>query len=265
MAVPLPDPNAEPGLRERKKRETRQRISDLATEMFVQQGFDSVRMADIAKRADVSVKTVFNYFPTKESLVFDQADQQLADMLVAVSERPRGTSATRAYIDEIKRQWAWLTALDPDGDFEQARAMFPRFLEMIEQTTTLRAAWGDHRHRMVSALADVLADELGVTALDPEPRTTARALVSLFELSSDSLRRNVAVARSGAELQALVGADLERAARLLDSGLWSLTLLTGARRSAEQLREATTRAEEARRQVLTAIREAKRIVRSTRA
>src|SRR5208283_4204051 len=60
------------GLRERKKRLMRQRLSDTATEMFMERGFDGVRVAEVAAACGVSEKTVFNYFPTKESLVLDR-------------------------------------------------------------------------------------------------------------------------------------------------------------------------------------------------
>jgi AcrR family transcriptional regulator len=53
------------GLRERKKRQTRLAISDVAMGLFAERGFDRVTVADVAKAADVSVNTVFNYFPTK--------------------------------------------------------------------------------------------------------------------------------------------------------------------------------------------------------
>ena len=58
------------GLRERKKRETRETIARTAMDLFVERGYDAVTVADVARAADVSEKTVFNYFPAKEDLVF---------------------------------------------------------------------------------------------------------------------------------------------------------------------------------------------------
>ena len=63
---------ARPGLRERKKASTRLRISDIATGLFLERGFDEVTVAEVARAADVSVKTVFNYFGSKEDLIFDR-------------------------------------------------------------------------------------------------------------------------------------------------------------------------------------------------
>ena len=242
------------GLRQRKKAETRQRISDLATAMFLEQGFDAVRVADVAERVGVSEKTIFNYFPTKESLVFDRFDEQLNGTLRAVRDRPSGVPPTRAFVDELVRQMADLA----NEDFAQAREIIPRFGVMLDSAPTLRAAWGDHRDRMVTAIAEVLADDLGVDALDPEPRTAARALISLTDLSYDSMLRNIDAAESGSHLIQMLEADLERGARLLDTGLWSLSLMIGGRRSAEQVREATRLAEQARRQVVSALRKARR-------
>src|SRR5580698_5703192 len=68
------------GLRERKKRIMRQLISDTATAMFLDAGFDEVRVADVAAACGVSEKTVYNYFPTKESLIFDRFEDMEADV-----------------------------------------------------------------------------------------------------------------------------------------------------------------------------------------
>src|SRR4051794_25335227 len=69
------------GLRATKKARTREAISDAATELFMERGFEAVTVAEIAEAADVSIKTVFNYFATKEDLYFDRADE-IADSLV---------------------------------------------------------------------------------------------------------------------------------------------------------------------------------------
>ena len=61
--------------RARKKAQTRQLISDMATGLFLAHGFDQVTVADVARAANVSVNTVFNYFRTKEDLFFDRQEE----------------------------------------------------------------------------------------------------------------------------------------------------------------------------------------------
>ncbi|MFD3400498.1 TetR/AcrR family transcriptional regulator [Kribbella sp. NPDC058693] len=63
----------EVGRRERKKQQTRHAISDVATRLFLERGFDAVTVAEVARAADVAVQTVFNHFPAKEDLFFDES------------------------------------------------------------------------------------------------------------------------------------------------------------------------------------------------
>jgi AcrR family transcriptional regulator len=84
------------GLRERKKAATRQAISDVATRLFEEHGFERVTVADVADAAGVSVKTVFNYFGSKEELFFDREDEMLGQLLRTLHERGAEVSATAA-------------------------------------------------------------------------------------------------------------------------------------------------------------------------
>ena len=84
------------GLRAAKKARTRPAISDIATRLFCAHGFEEVTVAQIAAAADVSVKTVFNYFPTKEDLFFDRADDLLEVLVAAITERPPGETIVGA-------------------------------------------------------------------------------------------------------------------------------------------------------------------------
>src|SRR5580692_2824220 len=78
-------PEAE-GLRERKKRLMRQQLSDTATQMFMERGFDAVRVTEIAEACGVSEKTVFNYFPTKESLILDRLEATMASLRTGLAD-----------------------------------------------------------------------------------------------------------------------------------------------------------------------------------
>src|SRR5919206_1939632 len=98
------------GLRERKKRRTREAIADAAMRLFAERGFDTVTVADVARAADVSEKTVFNYFPAKEDLVFAGGTDRRAALLEAIRTRPAGASlvqpfreATFAFLNWVER------------------------------------------------------------------------------------------------------------------------------------------------------------------
>src|SRR5271156_2649476 len=80
------------GLRELKRQKTRKAISDLATQLFLERGFDAVTTAEIAERAQVSVPTLFKYFPIKESLVFDEDDEIKQSVVNAVHNRKKSQS-----------------------------------------------------------------------------------------------------------------------------------------------------------------------------
>lgn len=86
-------------LRERKKRETKQRISDVATGLFYARGFEAVTIEEIAAAANVSKMTVFNYFARKEDLMFDREEEVMSLLREALVER----SKTESPIDALRR------------------------------------------------------------------------------------------------------------------------------------------------------------------
>ena len=240
------------GLRERKKRRTRQQVSDVATTLFVVRGFDKVKVSEIAEIVGVSEKTVYNYFPTKESLVFDRTDETVERLVAALRGRTPGESPTKAV----------LRALDDDMDDledlpDELYAFFPLFSEMIAATPALRAAWLDLQSRLVEVATSELARLADVDPRDPEPMVAARAIVALTDLSFASRMRHIEAGLRGRELRAAVVDDLQRAARLLDAGLWSFNLLAHGQRTRQQLRDAAVAAEDARRQVQQALKQAR--------
>ena len=109
------DPPTTEGLRERKKRQTRQRLSDTATELFLAHGFDGVRVSEIAEVCGVSEKTVFNYFPTKEALVLDRFQTAPEHLRAALGDPdvPAVEGVLRMLADELAAMTGWLAA-QPD-------------------------------------------------------------------------------------------------------------------------------------------------------
>src|SRR4029450_10280258 len=89
--------STELGLRARKKEQTRRAIAEAAAQLFAEHGFDEVTVADVARAADVSEGTVFNYFPTKENLFYDQMEVFETSLLEAVRARAAGESVLSAF------------------------------------------------------------------------------------------------------------------------------------------------------------------------
>jgi AcrR family transcriptional regulator len=242
----------EEGLRERKRRLTRQLISDAATTLFATRGFDNVKVSEVADRVGVSEKTVYNYFPTKESLVLDNADEGVERMAAALRERRPGESLTEAVVRAIK---------EDTGQYYEAPdeliSFIPAFREMLESTPALRAAWLELHDRLATVAREELAALAEVDPHAPEPMIAGRALAGLAEVSFESQIRHIKEGLRGDDLREAVNDDLDRAARLLETGLWSFNLLAAGATAKQQALQAAQAAEEARVQVLKALKQAR--------
>src|SRR5919197_4563042 len=100
------------GLRERKKQRTRQLLADTARRLFSERGFENVSIAEIARVADVSQATVFNYFPTKEDLVYGGLEAFEEGLFAAIRERSRGQTVLDAFRDYILAARGFLVEKD---------------------------------------------------------------------------------------------------------------------------------------------------------
>lgn len=84
------------GLRARKRAQTRERLADVAAELFAERDYDAVSVVDVARAADVSEQTVYNYYPAKQDLVLDRAQEIRDRYSVAVRTRDAGISPAEA-------------------------------------------------------------------------------------------------------------------------------------------------------------------------
>jgi AcrR family transcriptional regulator len=224
------------GLRERKKRLMRQQLSDTATGMFLERGFDAVRVAEVATACGVSEKTVFNYFPVKEALIMDRLEGTLAALRTGLADREH--SPAEAVLAILARELTGMTGLlhgprdagpgdagvGPGGGAEEAvrRQAIRRFGDLIRATPALRAYQADMMERSIFVATGILAARAGLTADDPEPQIAARALLGLWRVQADSLRKHLDHAATPDRLHELVTADVRRAARIVETGLRSL-------------------------------------------
>ncbi|WUG91153.1 TetR/AcrR family transcriptional regulator [Streptomyces sp. NBC_00454] len=162
-----------PTLRERKKRETRQRISDEATMLFVARGFDQVTVAEIAKAAQVSTMTVFNHFPRKEDLYLDRIPEVVELVTAAVRDRAADESplaALRALLLGLLDQGHPLAAVS-DG--------YPHFWRIVLDSPALRARAREGVEEVELALGDAMyaSDPAGDR---PDPRFAAALTVAAY-------------------------------------------------------------------------------------
>jgi hypothetical protein len=104
-------------------------------------------------------------------------------------------------------------------DASRARRGVHRFGDLIRATPALRAYQADMMERSVVVATEVLAARAGMTPDDPEPQIAARALLGLWRVQADSLRKYLEQAPTSAGLHELVTADVRRAAQLIDTGL----------------------------------------------
>lgn len=202
------------GLRERKKQRTRQQIADAAWSLIVERGFEQVTVAEIARAADVSEATVFNYFPAKEDLVFHALEDFEAEMLDAVRHRPAGCGVLDAFADFVFDVRGYLASDAP----EDAAAM-RSVARVISQSPSLQARERQIYDRYTSALAGVIAAEGEAEADDLGSWVVANALVGLQRSVVDYVRRALLSGTDLPSIRAAVRGQGRKALVALRQGL----------------------------------------------
>ncbi len=204
------------GLRERKKRLMRDQLSDTATRIFMQRGFDGLRVAEVAQECGVSEKTVFNYFPTKEALLLDRLETTMTALRTGLADPavPPVTAALHILDSELDGMTA-AGDRDPVGWAEGHR----RFGDLIDAAPSLRAYRNDMMDRFVAVAAEMLAGRAAMAVEDPEPQIAAAALLGLWRVQFQSLRRHMGADASVPQIRERVRADVRRAARVVEDGL----------------------------------------------
>ena len=161
------------GLRERKKARTRRVIADAAARLFAERGYEQVAVSDVAREAEVSEQTVYNYFQTKEQLVTDR-DQQVQDELGRlIRMRPPGTTPAAAIREFVLDSVEGIRRVPP----EQWRGELG-YLATISPAV----------HRLALEMSDRQANALAITirqttAVAPElARLHGMALAGVFQI-----------------------------------------------------------------------------------
>ena len=158
------------GLREAKKRRTRETIAQAAADLFQARGFAAVTIDDVAQAADVSRQTVFNYFPTKEQMLFDREDEIRAALLTLVRDRPDGASLVAAFRGHTRGFWERFGRILHGGGETHG------FWEIVQASPTLRDYAEASFGRQADDVGTELAREWRRPADDPICHALARAL-----------------------------------------------------------------------------------------
>jgi AcrR family transcriptional regulator len=202
-----------PGLRERKKQRTRQLIADTARALFAQRGFESVTVAEVARAAEVSEATVFNYFPTKEDLLYSGLEAFEEELLSAIRERAPGESVLDAFARFVTQPRGLLAA--PPGD--EAVERLVALTRVITESPALLAREQQIYAGYTASLATLIAEETGARPDAIEPWVAANALMGVHRALVDYTRRQIVAGARNPRLVRNVRAQGKQAlARLVD-------------------------------------------------
>jgi AcrR family transcriptional regulator len=203
----------ERGLRERKKAETRRRISDIATGLFLIHGFDQVTVADVARAADVSVNTVFNYFKTKEDLFFDRQQEFSEQHAAAFRDRRPGESAVKVF----RRRF--LDGLDTRSYYTGFHEGADAWTRTIMESPALMARQREIMEQAEATLARALAEDTGADPDDITPRVAAAMITAAGNRLIREILQRKAAGESLTEMRQGVFEAAARTFDLLETGL----------------------------------------------
>jgi AcrR family transcriptional regulator len=176
---------AEPtaGRRERKKQRTREALIDAAFRLFQQKGFDATTVEEIADEVDVSSRTFFRYFASKEDVVLTFQEEQFTTMLEALAARP----AAEPVMTALRNAAVSVLRACEDGEYGFDPDRFGCLQEMMESSPAVFGRSLEHGQKKQAEITRVIAERMGVDpATDLRPHVAAGlsncAFRSAFEI-----------------------------------------------------------------------------------
>ncbi len=191
------------GLRERKKQRTRELIAETALELFSEHGYQATTVADIAASADVSERTVFGYFPTKEDILFADhlaLEEGLADALAGKARDSSVLDVLREFVVENVSRFD-----------TQARIRW----QIVRNDELLLAHQRGRQASFGEVIAKAIAAELGERVDDLRPQLVTAAVIAAFTATYEHRYR----ARSQSASRAQAIAVIDEAITFLRGGL----------------------------------------------
>jgi AcrR family transcriptional regulator len=162
----------EVGLRERKKQRTRETIERVALDLFVERGYHATTLADIAEAADVSTRTIFSYFPSKEDILFCEFPAMKEAFGRALADRPTGQDALEAVRNFIVSR--------PHDERKADLHACQR--QILEADETLRSHMAARLGQLEELVAAAIAEDIGAGPDDLRPHVVAASLMAAFQL-----------------------------------------------------------------------------------
>jgi AcrR family transcriptional regulator len=166
-----------PGLRDRKKQKTRATIIKVALELFVERGYEETTIAEIADAAEVSPRTIFAYFPSKEDIIFSDMPEIQERLAQVLRDRPEGTTALDALRDFIAGS---LSTASYEADNMALRRRI-----VVAGNETLRRNQRARLAPFERLMAETIAEDLHAGPDDIRPRMIAAALATAFSAIHD--------------------------------------------------------------------------------
>ena len=206
--------NQAAGVRENKKRRTRQLIEESAVALFAERGYDHVTMAEVARRADVSSATVFNHFATKDALIFSGLERFECELLDVIRARPVTESLPQAFRSFVLAMNGSLTSSAPD-----AMRRLRTIAEIVESSVALRGREQQIYGRYTDLLATLIADETVADRDDPQPWVIANALMGVHRALVRQVRNALLANTPPAQIVRQVRRQASVAFAQLDRGL----------------------------------------------
>jgi AcrR family transcriptional regulator len=163
-----------PGLRERRRTSTRREIVEAALDLFEKDGFDATTINDVAAAADVSPRTVFRHFATKEDLVFFGQSAETERLAALLAEAPKGGDPVDTLVAVTRT-----LVLTPGGTAEQ----LVRGRRLVERVPSLRAFKGT----LMREIEDLIAAALAPPRASRSERLRVRLLAAVHVAALDVL------------------------------------------------------------------------------
>ena len=205
-----------PGLRARKKLQTRKALIEAAMRLYRDMGYEGVTVAAIAREADVAPRTFFGYFESKEDVFLGRGDERLEMLVQAIRGRDRRQPILSALRPVL------LQDREPD---RQGKSPYVPDLRQLIQHPAIRSRLRERWNLWEDRLADAIAEDVGAKPGDPEPRVVAAALTGAIRVAAAAAQEQTQRRREIAE----------RVFELLVSGLSGYGAAEPNRKSAQSI------------------------------